>query len=125
MMQNLILFAILAYLLTRGASVALAVKPGTTLSTRPEVQHIRQIIERVWGHRGLTATITSGMDGEHMQNSKHYEGLAEDYRTHDLPPELKYAMFNEVRMALGTDYQVIFEYENQPNEHLHVEYDPH
>lgn len=59
-----------------------------------------------------------------MEGSKHYDGFAEDYRTKDLPDALKYGMFNEVRNLLGVDYQVIFEYENEPNEHLHIEYDP-
>lgn len=114
----------LLYLITKGAQMALAVKPGVQLATTWQVEVIRDAINRVWSAHGLQATITSSMDGEHMQNSKHYEGLAEDYRTHDLPKNLKYGMFNEVRNILGSDYDVLFEYENLPNEHLHVEYDP-
>lgn len=104
--------------------MALAIKPGVLLATTWQVEVMRDAVSRVWANHGFQATITSSMDGEHMQNSKHYQGLAEDYRTHDLPAGLKYSMFNEVRNILGTDYNVLFEYENQTNEHLHVEYDP-
>lgn len=118
------LIAVVLVAITKGAQMALAVKPGVILSTSLQVQFIRQAVTRVWQQYGFTPTITSSMDGEHMQNSKHYAGLAEDYRTHDLPDDLKYAMFNQVRNILGTDYDVLFEYENQPNEHLHIEFDP-
>lgn len=104
--------------------MAIAVKPGATLSTKWEVQRIRQVVERVWARYGLTATITSGMDGTHRMNSKHYDGLAEDYRTKDIPQNYKHLMFAEVRALLGTEYQVIFESAGNANEHLHVEYDP-
>lgn len=120
----LIIGGVLLYLITKGASMALAIKPGVLLATTWQVEVMRDAVSRVWANHGFQATITSSMDGEHMQNSKHYQGLAEDYRTHDLPAGLKYSMFNEVRNILGTDYNVLFEYENQTNEHLHVEYDP-
>jgi len=119
-----VIIGIVLYAITRGAEMALAVKPGVQLATTWQVEVMRDAVNRVWNAHGFQATITSSMDGSHMQNSKHYDGLAEDYRTHDLPDALKYNMFNEVRNILGTDYDVLFEYETQPNEHLHIEYDP-
>lgn len=115
---------VIGYLLTRGAVMGIAVKPGVQLATTWQVETIRRAVERIFSKHGLQVTITSGLDGEHMANSKHYEGLAEDYRTHDIPDHLKYQIFNEIRVILGTDYQVIFEYEGLANEHLHIEYDP-
>jgi len=120
----LVVIGVVLYAITKGAEMALATKPGVLLATTWQVEEIREAVNRVWQRHNLQATITSGMDGQHMENSKHYVGLAEDYRTKDVPKNLKYSMFNEVRNILGSDYQVIFEYENLPNEHLHIEYDP-
>lgn len=120
----LLIGAIVLYAIGKGAAMALAAKPGVRLATTWQVEAMRDAVSRVWASHGFQGTITSGMDGEHMAGSKHYDGLAEDYRTHDLPADLKYGMFNEVRNILGADYEVIFENENQPNEHLHIEYDP-
>lgn len=119
-----IIGGVILYALSKGAEMALAVKPGVLLSTTWQVQVIRDAVRRVWAEHGFTPTITSSMDGEHMDSSLHYQGLAEDYRTHDLPGNLKQTMFDAVQSLLGSDYQVIFEYENQANEHLHIEYDP-
>lgn len=104
--------------------MALAVKPGVLLASTPQVATIRAAVNRVWSKRGLTATITSGLDGTHKRQSKHYEGLAEDYRTKDLPQAWKLPMFEEVRLILGSDYDVVFESPGTDNEHLHVEFDP-
>lgn len=123
-MRWLIVFGVILYALTKGATMALGVKPGVLLATTWQVEVMREAVNRVWTAHGFQATITSSMDGTHMQGSKHYEGLAEDYRTKDLPDGLKQTMFNEVRNILGSDYEVLFEYENQLNEHLHIEYDP-
>jgi len=120
----LIIFGVVLYAITKGASMALAVKPGVLLATTWQVEVMREAINRVWSKHGFQGTITSSLDGQHMQGSLHYEGLAEDYRTKNLPKTLKHGMFNDVRNILGTDYQVIFEDENLPNEHLHVEYEP-
>lgn len=120
----IVLIGVVLYAISKGAQMALAVKPGVLLSSTWQVQIMRDAVNRVWTNFGFTPTITSSMDGEHMQNSKHYEGLAEDYRTKDLPHNLKSTMFNQVRNILGTDYDVLFEYENLANEHLHIEYDP-
>jgi len=119
-----VVIGVILVAITKGAEMALAVKPGVILSTTWQVGEMRDAVNRVWTKYGFTATITSSLDGVHMDGSKHYEGLAEDYRTKDLPVSKKHIMFNDVQEILGTDYQVLFEYENQDNEHLHIEYDP-
>lgn len=68
--------------------------------------------------------ITSGNDGKHMLNSKHYTDEALDFRTHHLEPSMKEQLEREVKLRLGSDYDVILEDLNGPNEHMHVEYDP-
>jgi len=67
---------------------------------------------------GREAIITSGRDGRHMANSRHYSGLAIDLRTRDIlfkAEELVEALKNK----LGNNYDIILEYD-----HIHLEYDP-
>ena len=124
-MKKWLLIAVIAYLLSKGAEMAIAVKPGVELSTRPEMQPVRAAVDRVWRMYNLTPTITSGMESESIHKTQiHYQGLAEDYRTHDIPENWKQTMFNKVRVILGSDYDVIFEDAGTANEHLHIEYDP-
>lgn len=68
------------------------------------------------------AWVTSANDGKHTPNSKHYKGLALDFRTHNLNPDQRKKVFNELRKALGTTFTVLLEDENQPNEHLHIQF---
>lgn len=109
-----------AFLLLRARAV-FAAKPGTILSTKPEMQYARAIVANVWRSRGYTLTVTSGYDGEHSEGSLHPEGYAEDYRTRDVAPGDLQLMASTVRARLGTLYDVVIE-TNPP--HLHVEYDP-
>lgn len=64
--------------------------------------------------------ITSGNDGNHMKDSKHYEGLAIDIRTRDLTPDQKVKLVNYLRDRLDTLFDIILE-----TDHLHIEYDEH
>lgn len=96
-----------------------AAKPGTVLSNQPEMEYARRVVARIWQARGYSLTVTSGYDGAHQAQSKHYQGLAEDYRTRDVRPEDLPSMVAAVRATLGSDYDVVLE-----SDHLHVEYDP-
>lgn len=99
--------------------MAFAAKPGAILSNEEPIERARRIVAQVWTARGLTATVTSGLDSTHSANSLHYVGLAEDYRTRDVPADQLSSMVADVRARLGTDYDVVLE-----SDHLHVEYDP-
>jgi len=80
-------------------------------------------------------TITSGCDGKHKTDSKHYTGWAKDYRIKDVPG-VKIAQLGEdyvclegkeilnlwekrIKRRLGDQYFVAIEYEKV---HLHVQY---
>lgn len=63
--------------------------------------------------------ITSGSDGKHRINSKHYEGDAFDCRIWTLPEGHREVAAELIRGALGDDFDVLF----KPT-HIHVEYDP-
>lgn len=105
-------------------TIAYAVKPGAVVPSTPEMDYAKRIVATVWGNHDRTATITSGIDGEHREDSLHYSGLALDFRTKDLPANLKLIMVSEVSDMLGSQYDVMLEYVGSPNEHLHIEFDP-
>lgn len=71
--------------------------------------------------------VTAGTNGQHKDGSKHATFEALDIRTKDFPDrESKLALVRALLRGLGDgDYDVIFEHEGQPNEHVHVEFDPH
>lgn len=122
---TVILAAVAALLLLRPRA-AWALKPGVVLSGSPQMVKAREIVAGIWEANGYQLTVTSGMDGDHMEGSRHPGGLAEDYRTHDLPDvTTKKRMAQLVRRALGPEYDVILEDLGTTNEHLHVEFDPH
>jgi hypothetical protein len=67
---------------------------------------------------GYDVTITSGCDGKHKDGSRHYKGLAIDFRTRDFPEGCKLATWRD-RLAkrLGDEYFVLIE-----PDHLHVQW---
>ena len=124
-MKRWTLYAIIAgvvlFVLTKGAKLAFAVKEGALLPSplKATTARILDVVSSVWSLNGLTPTVTSGVDGTHMAQSKHYSGDAIDFRTRDVDPVKLRAMITTVRSRLGSDYDVIPE-----TDHLHVEYDP-
>ena len=73
--------------------------------------------------KGASCTITSVNDSKHSEHSLHYKGRALDIRTHDFEGD-KHQLLHELKEALGPEFDVVFEGEGTPNEHMHVEYDP-
>ena len=68
--------------------------------------------------------ITSANDSDHKYGSLHYENLAFDIRIRNIVGIIEFplaarAWAEQMRIALGDDYEVILE-----DTHLHVEYDP-
>jgi len=68
---------------------------------------------------GVDCWITSENDRVHSSGSLHYSGLALDFRTRDIPAELRKSFFEKVKSALGSEFDVVLE-----KDHLHVEYQP-
>lgn len=68
--------------------------------------------------------VTSGNDSKHKKGSKHYSDEALDFRTKHLTSEQKHKLVLMVRTRLGKDYDVILEFENKADEHVHIEFDP-
>jgi len=68
---------------------------------------------------GRTAIITSTTDGQHMRGSLHYQGLAVDLRTRDLPLYVQKCYYSCLKSALLKLCDVVLE-----SDHIHVEYSP-
>jgi len=75
--------------------------------------------QKVYQWYDQDVVITSLMDGEHMEGSKHYEGMAVDLRTFFFTREEVENVATDLHAELGEDYDVVVE----PT-HIHVEYDP-
>lgn len=118
-MPRWVIFAGVVAVLVLAARPVFAAKPGAVLSVDSRIEYARNVIARVWRRFGYSLTVTSGIDGSHSRQSKHYAGLAEDYRTRDVDPVNLVLMVAEVRSLLGGAYDVVLE-----SDHLHVEYDP-
>jgi hypothetical protein len=79
------------------------------------IENIENACKKLEG-KNYEITITSGNDGIHMKNSKHYENLAIDIRIKDMNYPLGNCL--NIRKTLGKDYDVILE-----NDHIHIEYE--
>lgn len=111
--------------LSQGEAMAFNFKDGVNIEVlTDEMQRVMAVVQAVWRRYvpDIRPTITSANDSKHAANSKHYENQALDFRTHDLPMELKAIMFDEVQAMLGGEYWSDFEYPGTSNEHLHVQY---
>jgi len=86
---------------------------GIKIEMRPVFIHA----DRIWKKYGQPLTVTAGMDGEHSAVSLHYYGYAVDLRTRDFNKTQKAKCADELRVALGTAYDVVVE-----KNHIHVEY---
>jgi hypothetical protein len=120
----LLVIGAVALIATGGAAaMAFAIKPGVYGTLQPEMDPVLSVVPTVWSIHGLgVPTITSIEDGTHAANSKHYQGLAADFRLHDVPLELHETIAGEVAAALGSDFMVLHEYHGTDSDHLHVEY---
>lgn len=103
------------------------IKVGVKLAgLTPQGALLISIVHGVYLKYGVPCVITSVCDGVHSRGSKHYIGCGVDFRTHNireagLDP---WVVADDVRSALGANFDVILEAAGSPNEHLHVEWDP-
>jgi len=94
------------------------------------------VVAALFAARGYDCQITSGTDGAHMVGSKHYLGLAHDYKTFHVDAAVLPALIVAIAAALP-GYDVLYEaptkppalpqslYWPSPQPHVHVEFDPH
>lgn len=102
----------------------LSLKIGVRLKgLQPQMVLAAFVVHTYFADRGSVCTITSANDSAHRVGSLHYGGYALDFRTKNFTGD-KLALVEDLREALGAEFDVILESLGKANEHLHVEYDP-
>lgn len=86
---------------------------------QPEILLAILVAKDVYHKLNVELIITSLLDGKHMANSLHYEGLAVDLRTRNMSKDDRPIATARLKKALGNEYDVVLE-----KDHIHVEYDP-
>jgi hypothetical protein len=105
---------------------AMRLKAGVKLADlEPQMALAAFVVARIFERRGLEAVITSANDSKHSAASWHYKGRALDFRTKfDSLNGMEESLREEIKDALGEEFDVIVEALGTDNEHLHLEYDP-
>jgi hypothetical protein len=93
--------------------------PVRVLGLRPELLLAICVADGACQKRGYDCIITSIVEGEHSANSLHYSGCAFDFYVHDMQGGRKQMIYDDIKEALGEDYDVVIE-----KTHIHVEYQP-
>jgi len=83
-------------------------------------------VARIYSILGVPElVVTSLRDGNHMAESKHYEGLAFDCRIWTIHKDHREPCYQAMRQELGAAYDVVREKKaDGTDSHFHVEYDP-
>lgn len=76
-------------------------------------------VSSIYAKYDKDCVLTSGIEGKHGWSSEHFKGDAFDFRTRNLPPGVPAKVAQEVRSALGEEFDIVLH-----ETHLHVEYDP-
>lgn len=105
----------------RKGTLIARVKPGvsTSLITFEAIRIIQVVSSAYQNVVGRVPVVTSWMDGKHIKGSRHYDGLALDFRIWGLTEEQKRLIGAEIAAQIGEEFDIVFE----PT-HLHVEFDP-
>jgi len=77
------------------------------------------IIMAIFERHGVTARLSSGVDGEHMRGSSHYRGHAIDISKRDVPSQAHAQLGQAMSAALGDEFDVIEE-----STHWHIQFKP-
>lgn len=100
-------------------------KPGVRFATfTPDLVEILGALVRLAAHPLLPSeglVITSGSDGQHLANSKHYTGQAVDVRSRSFATANKVAFTSVLRDTLGPRFTVLLEHEGLAQEHWHIQ----
>jgi hypothetical protein len=84
------------------------------------------VADGIYNEHQKELMVTSCVDStKHMATSLHYKGLAADLRVNNIPTDVeKIAIHQEIKAALGGQWDVLLEGLGTPNEHIHMEFDP-
>ena len=107
------------------ALLRMQLKPGVDIELLdPIMERAITAAARVAVRLDAPSAITAGLDGDHMEGSLHYKGLAIDVRRADWPSFTNYSLAETQRDLIrryldSEDFDVIIE-----GTHIHIEYDP-
>ena len=90
-----------------------------SIGLKPEMLLAAFIIDGIYKEVGFECVATSINDSFHVETSRHYQGMAIDFRIRHLPEDLALKIVNEIRRCLGIHYSVRLE-----SDHIHVSYKP-
>ena len=89
---------------------------------------VRTIVTECYSMLDRDCVVTSGNDGTHSGRpvvgtlkDPHYEGLAIDIRTKNVPIAARESLWIDIKAALGPEYVVLWENPGKDNEHFHVQ----
>ena len=99
--------------------MALQFKEGVQLTATKAVNKLLYAGERAFASVGKECIVTSGRDGVHQIQSKHYSDEALDLRRFHLESHELDTVVEALKRTLGQDFDIVIE----PT-HIHLEYDP-
>lgn len=104
-----------------GGITRLAVQPPTIMAILQVAKIFSDVLRK-------DCVVTSCTEGQHGSNSLHYKGFAADFRTNHLDSlttkQFLVILINAALNAKGHFFDVLLESAGQPNEHLHLEWQP-
>ena len=89
------------------------------IGLKPEMILGCLIVDAVYAKAGYECVATSINDSDHAATSRHYQGMAVDFRINHLPSGYALQISNSIQDALGIQYYVLLE-----SNHIHVSYKP-
>jgi hypothetical protein len=97
-------------------------KAGVDASdVQPPIWFAIGVAEAVYRNFNRQLVVTSLRDGQHQVGSRHYQGLAADFRTNHLIEQERRTIFGQLKSILDfAGFDVVME-----SDHFHVESDPH
>lgn len=102
------------------------IKSGVRLhGMKPQMAIAYFEAKALWAKYGYPFCVTAGIDGEHSEKSRHWDGAALDFRTwkdetgEQLPMADKQMLAAELQTTLGEEFYVHIE-----ATHIHVQYTP-
>lgn len=95
-----------------------AVKQGVRLRGLDERMYpVIEAAADIWLNHSRRLVITSGLDGRHRKGSRHYLGMALDFRTRGFGLAARRRVTRQLSDVLGSGFKVLRE-----SDHIHVEY---
>lgn len=91
-------------------------KEGVQLTATQAINEILHAAQVVYARFGVPLWVTSGCDGEHAPDSKHYTNNALDLRIRDIKPDDLQPVVQALQELLGKHFFVLLE-----GSHIHVQ----